>query len=188
MRLEIIIDGNRYHLTIPQDMLEESHSFFDKMDADMDKGWQIGREFVEKPDQTERCRIVADRILTAMENEDKTMALLMSAYIVTRMPDVAVLDIDISGEMATEIIKRQDAQPQTIALSPKEAMAQTEKDIARVYKVGKVYRFARFNHIKNEWIESEPFESEEAAKDARLQAMNVRYQELTGNPDKPELH
>ena len=184
MKLEVIIDGNKYHLNIPQDMMEEGHSFFDKMDADMKKGWQMGREFVEKPDQNERCRIVADRILTAMESEDKTMALLMSAYVVTRMPEVSALDIDTSGEMATEIIKQKDAQPQVTAMTTKEAMAQTEKDVARVYKVGKVYRFATFNHIKNEWIESEPFQSEDEAKDARLQAMNSRYEELTGKLDK----
>ena len=188
MKLEVIIDGNKYHLNIPQDMVDEGHSFFDKMDADMDKGWQIGREFVEKPDQNDRCRIVADRILTAMENEDKTMVLLMSAYVVTRMPEVSVLDIDTSGEMATEIISQKDAQPQTTAMSTKEAMAQTEKDVARVYKVGKVYRFSTFNHIKKEWVESESFQTEEAAKDARLQAMNTRYEELTGNQDKSGFH
>lgn len=188
MKLEVIIEGKRYYLNIPQDMIEEGSSFFDKMDADMDKGWQIGREFVEKPNQVDRCRIVADRILTAMENEDKTMALLMSAYVVTRMPEVSALDIDTSGEMATEIITQQDAQPQTTVMSPKEAMAQTEKDVARVYKVGKVYRFASFNHIKNDWVESAPFQTEDEAKDARLQAMNARYEELTGNQDKSQLH
>ena len=188
MKLEVIIDGNRYHLNIPQDMLDEGHSFFDKMDSDMDKGWQMGREFIERPDLNERCRIVADRILTAMENEDKTMALLMSAYIVTRAPDVTVLDIDTSGEMDTEIIKQQDTQPQATSLSPKEAMAQTEKDVARVYKVGKIYRFAVFNPIKKEWVESEPFQKEDEAKDARLQAMNTRYEELTGSQDKSKLH
>ncbi|MDH5189668.1 MAG: hypothetical protein OEW89_00280 [Gammaproteobacteria bacterium] len=188
MKLEVIIEGNRYHLNIPQDMLDEGHSFFDKMDADMDKGWQVGRVFIENPDINVRCRIVADRILTAMENEDKTMALLMSAYIVTRMPEVSALDIDVSGEMDTRIIRQQDDKPELTSLSPKEAMAQTEKDVARVYKVGKVYRFATFNHIKKEWIESPPFETEEEAKDARLQAMNVRYEELTGAQDKPKLH
>ena len=186
MKLEVIIDGNRYHLNIPQDMLDEGQAFFDKMDADMAKGWQMGREFVENPDQDERCRIVADRILTAMENEDRTMALLMSAYIVTRMPEAGILNIDTSGEMATEIIKQQASQ--SMSMTPKEAMAQTEKDVARVYKVGKVYRFAVFNHVKKEWIESAPFQKEDEAKDARLQAMNVRYEELTGSQDKSELH
>ena len=180
MKLEIIIEGHRYFLDVPQDMLDEGGDFFNKMDRDMDKGCQIGREFVENPDKQERIRLVANRILTAMENEDRTMALLMAAYVLTREPDIAAIDVDTSGEMESEIHLQNTARPAVSVMSPAEAMKQTEKDVSRVYKVGKVFRFSTYNHIKKEWIESEAFPSEDMAKDARLQALNVRYAELTG--------
>ena len=39
----------------------------------MDKGWQMSRFWVEKPDLYQRCQIVADRILGAFHTENQKM-------------------------------------------------------------------------------------------------------------------
>jgi len=105
MILDVIVNDQIHRLNVPPDMLEEGEAFFQKMDRDMDRGWQMSREFVEQPDRVNRCQIAANRLLTAMESGNETLALLMAGYILTRMPGVAKVDIDTNGEMLnTEII------------------------------------------------------------------------------------
>lgn len=183
MQLDVVIEGNKYRLVVPQDMMEEGESFFQKMDNDMDKGWMVGRQFVENLDILDRCRVAADKLLAALETENKTLSMLMAAYILTKLPDVIGVDIDTTGEVHnTEFTFGNGGQADEIkvSLTPKEIMAQVEKDVSRVYKVGKMYKFAVFNSFRKEWVESEPYSSEDVAKDARMQAMNKRYEELAG--------
>jgi len=99
MNLKVIIEDKAYQINIPDNMLEEAEDFFRKMDHDMDQGWQMSRVFIENPDRTERCQIAADKLLTAMEAENETLANLMAAYILKRMPDVKTVYIDAAGEM-----------------------------------------------------------------------------------------
>lgn len=75
------------------------------MDRDMDGGWQMSREYVEHLDTRQRCQVVADRLLTSLMNGRKNTALIMAAYILTRVPGVTGVDIDTSGEMQnTELV------------------------------------------------------------------------------------
>ncbi len=99
MRLNVVIAERNYPIEIADNFLAESKSFFSKMDADMDKGWQMGREWIEQPDVTCRCQIVANKLLTALEQENESMLLLMAGYILYKMPDVTEVDIDTQGEM-----------------------------------------------------------------------------------------
>jgi len=98
--LKIIIEGNIYSVEIPEDVMRDGTSFFDKMEKDMNKGWQMNREWVESPNLVQRCQIVSDRIADAINNENETLTYLLAGYIVTRMPDVKEIRIDTSGEMA----------------------------------------------------------------------------------------
>jgi len=105
MILEVVVEGVTHKIDVPGEMLTEGEDFFRQMDADMDKGYQMHREWVEKPGQEDRIRIVADRMLGAMESSKKTMAQLMAGYILTRMPGITGVDVDTGGEMQqTEII------------------------------------------------------------------------------------
>ncbi len=183
MHLDVVIEDNKYRLVIPQDMIDEGGSFFSKMDNDMDRGWMIGHQFVDVLDPQDRCRVAADKMLAALEAENKTLSTLMAAYILVKMPDVTSVDIDTTGEVHnTEFTFRNDIQATVSATpeTPKEIMAQVEKDVSRVYKVGKIYKYAVFNPVTKEWVESSPCLTEDEAKDARLQAMNKRYEELAG--------
>lgn len=105
MKLKITIENSTKVIDIPEDILKEGETFFQKMDRDMDKGWQMGPEFIEKPDQTNRCQIAADKMLVAIENQNKNLLDLMAGYILSRMPAVVEVRIDTHGEMLnTEIV------------------------------------------------------------------------------------
>jgi len=105
MILKLTIDDETYNIDVPETMLEEAKEFYAKMDADMDRGWQMSRFWVEKPDLYQRCQIVSDRALGAFHTENKKMLLLMSGYILSRVPHVEEVVVDTTGDITlTEIV------------------------------------------------------------------------------------
>ena len=85
-------------------LIESATGLFDKMDEDMNKGWTIGTEWVDAPDVTQRCQIVTDKIVTAIENEDDAMKTIMAAYILSRVPNIMTIHVDVNGDISdTEI-------------------------------------------------------------------------------------
>lgn len=98
MKLRITIEDRTRELEVPDHVISEAEGFFAKMDKDMDRGWQIGPDYVENPDLTQRCQIAADKILQAVDTENHDLLQLMAGYILARMPDVAAIDIDTSGD------------------------------------------------------------------------------------------
>lgn len=106
MILNVTINEQSCPIRIPDGMPEEAADMFARMDADMDRGWQMSRVWVDHPDSHQRCQIVADRLLTAMENQNQELATMMAAYIVARMPDVREVIIDTGGDMTQTQIER----------------------------------------------------------------------------------
>ena len=105
MKLNIIVDGRANDFEVPDDLLVEATDFFEKLDSDMDKGWQMSRDWVQNPNAEQRCQIVADKILTAIETDNEKLLMLMAAYILKTMPGVHGINIDITGDMnETDII------------------------------------------------------------------------------------
>lgn len=99
MILKVIIDEKTIPIEVPDYMLTEAEEFFNKIDKDMDSGWQMSREWVENPNNVQRCQIAADRILTSVHTDSEKMATLMAAYILKKLPNVASVDIDTEGDM-----------------------------------------------------------------------------------------
>ena len=99
MILKIIIDEKTIPIEVPDYMLTEAQEFFDKMDTDMDSGWQMSRTWVDQPDNLQRCQIAADRILTSVHTENEKMATLMAAYILKKLPNISSVDIDTEGDI-----------------------------------------------------------------------------------------
>ena len=99
IELNVILGENEYPLKIKEKVVTEAQSFFNQMDSDMDKGWQMSKSWVENPSQFQRCQIAADRLFTSIHLNKKETAIMMAAYIVNQMPEVKVIDIDISGNM-----------------------------------------------------------------------------------------
>ena len=99
IELNVILGENEYPLKIKEKIVTEAQSFFTQMDSDMDKGWQMSKSWVENPSQFQRCQIAADRLSTSIHLNKKETAIMMAAYIINQMPEVKVIDIDISGNM-----------------------------------------------------------------------------------------
>lgn len=105
MKLNIIVEGRSNAFEVPDQILLEASGFFDQMNADMDKGWQMSRDWVDYPNAEQRCQIAADKMLTAIETENEKLMMLMAAYILKTMPGVRGVNIDITGDMnETDII------------------------------------------------------------------------------------
>ena len=97
--MELEIDDKTYSVTVPNILLEKADDFFVKMDADMDNGWQMSRNWVPDPDQTQRCQIVADKLLTAITSENESYASLLCAYILKAKPETKRILINTNGEI-----------------------------------------------------------------------------------------
>ena len=99
MKLNVQINENSYQIDVPDEMLFRAESIYEKMDKDMDAGWQMSREWVEAPSTRQRCQVVADRLLTAIEGENEPTTMLMAGYIMTRMPGIETVQIATDGDM-----------------------------------------------------------------------------------------
>jgi len=103
MMLKAIIDDQLLELDVPEAFLDQADGFFGRMDRDMDQGRQMGREWVANPDREQRCRIAADKLLEALEQENHSLGRLMAGYILRRMPAVETVHIDTAGEIQNTI-------------------------------------------------------------------------------------
>ena len=189
MILKAIIDDREYSLNVPDAVMGKGEEFFANLDADMDEGWQMSREWVQSPNRVERCQIVADKLLTALEKEDERLGMLMAGYILTRMPEIDTVEIDIAGEIQnTQFIGREQeaaAAPATRTpplvekgLSKLEAMEQAGNDVTEVFKAGKTYRFSVFDKDAGTWRESPSIATEQEAERLRQEAFKERFEAL----------
>ena len=99
MRFKVIVGKQEYAVEVPEQLLQEAAEFHARLDRDMDRGWQMSRQFVERPDRVQRCQIVAERLLTGITQNNQATAMLMAGYIALRMPGAIGVDIDACGEM-----------------------------------------------------------------------------------------
>ena len=105
MILNIRIEDQNYPVEVPDQIVVEAGDYFGKLDQDMDQGWQMSRNWVDNPNLEQRCQIVADRILGAIEHENSKSLVMLSAYILSKMPTLKVLDISTNGEMQETIFE-----------------------------------------------------------------------------------
>lgn len=99
MRFKVVIGEQVYAVEVAEELLAHAAEFHERLDRDMDSGWQMSREFVTHPSPLQRCQIVADRLLTSLMNRNEATAMLMASYIARRMPGAIGVDIDATGEM-----------------------------------------------------------------------------------------
>ena len=186
MILNAIIDDQIYTLNVPDEMLAEAGDFFDRMDSDMDHGVQMSREWVENPSQEQRCQVAADKLLTALENENHKLGRLMAGYILVRQPNIDSVQIDTSGDMTATMFNYKSGAAPVSASSPgtgvtvdnPEAFSQAEKDVSQVFKGGKQWKFSIFDLSTNTWTDSPAFADQDAAEMARKAAIMQRYKLL----------
>ena len=110
MKLNIMVEGRVNAFEVPDDLVVGAKEFFDKLNEDMNKGWQMSRDWVENPNAEQRCQIVGDKILTAIEHDNEKLLMLLAAYILHTMPGVKTINIDVSGDMnETDLIMEQES-------------------------------------------------------------------------------
>ncbi len=192
MKLRVIIDEREHDIDVPAGLLAEAEEFFDKMDSDMDRGWRMGPEFIERPSQTQRCQIAADKLLGALSSNNRPLVMLMAGYILGRGSGVSAVRIDTSGDpLATELIfgpgpagsPGPDRTPPKPALNQPDAVARAERDVTQIYRVGQAYRFATRDPATGRWVESPLMTSAEEAQQLRLEALDARFEQLLGSAD-----
>lgn len=192
MILKVIIDEQCHEIDVPDALLAEAQDYFDQLDLDMGRGWRMGRDWVDQPDRLQRCQIVADRLLTALETENSKLATLMAGYILARLPGVEAVEPDIQGEIHNTCFEMRQTpaeapaaastRPGAVGPSKLEAMEQAGRDVTQVFKVGRGYRFSVFDHVEGAWRDSPLASTEQEASRLRQQAFKARYEELLGLP------
>jgi len=192
MQLSVTLADQLIELNVPDEFIEQASDFFEKMDSDMNAGWQINREWVDQPDQYLRGQIAADKLLTALENEDFNLGRLMAGYIASRFPHIEQIQLSEQGEIRDHTLMLGSEAPVTSqstmgfdqsavpgGKNKIEAMAQAGKEVSSVFKMGKQYKFSVFNHKTQAWDESGAFGSKETAEQARDLAFKQRFDALT---------
>ena len=183
MHLRITVDEQTRVLPVPDGLTQDAEEFFRKMDSDMDRGWQMSREFIEQPNRLQRCQIAAHKLLGALSTGNMALATLMAGYILARLPGVSGVDIDSTGEMQETEFLYDTPAPASDAASAKPpskiaALERAGKEVSKVYKTGHTYRYAVLDADTNQWIESSPFDTESEAEQQRLRAVKARFDAL----------
>jgi len=105
MILNVVVEDQAYPVTVSEEIIADAGDFFMMLAKDMDKGWQMSRDWVDHPNLEQRCQIIGDKMLTAMHKENTKMMVLLSAYVLARIPGVTAIRIDTNGEMLeTELV------------------------------------------------------------------------------------
>lgn len=199
MILKVIIDDQLFELNVPEELLAKAQDFFDRMDQDMDPGVQMSRDWVDSPDLMQRIQVVGNKLLTALENENHNLGRLMAGYILDRLPQVDTLELDTSGDISNTLINLKQVSPAVELEAPPQraqglsgdmegAYAQAEKEVSKVFKAGRQYRFSVYNADKGEWEQSPAIGDEQQAEAMRDFAFNKRFRELAGKGGSETLH
>ncbi len=181
--LNVTLNEKNYAVNVPDGMLAEAEDFFRKIDADMDRGWQMSRDFVEHPDRTQRAQIAAHRLMLAMSTGNEILTQLLAGYILKHLPGVSGVVVDTEGEMGnTEIVYGAGTAPMaaTGKLPRIEAMKQAGQEVTAVYQSGRSFRFAVLDRASGRWIEAPSTDDEKEAQERRMQAFKRRFEELSG--------
>ncbi len=105
MILNVVIGENTIPVTVPDELVEEAGDVFDRIDSDMDNGWQMGRDWVQNMNAEQRCQVVADKLLTALETENRKLGMMMAAYLLNRVPGIKGVRVATDGEIQeTELL------------------------------------------------------------------------------------
>jgi hypothetical protein len=109
MILKAIVEDQEYSLSVPDAVVAGCEAFCTQLDRDMDGGWQMSRDWVPAPTREQRCQIVADKLLSALEKENHKVGVLMAAYLLTRLPNLELVELDVQGEMQNHSFRLRDA-------------------------------------------------------------------------------
>lgn len=99
MQFNITIDQELFTLDIPEGVFVEAKTFITDMDAEFDRGLQLGRYWIDAPTDDQRCQVAANKIITALHQEDVRSFYLMAAYVLTKFPTLKMIIVDSNYEI-----------------------------------------------------------------------------------------
>jgi len=99
MNFNITIDQEPYTLEVSEGVMQEAQPFIADMDAELDRGVQLGRHWLDSPSDEQRCQIAANKIVTAIHQENLRMFYLMSAYILSKFPALKMVTVGSDFEI-----------------------------------------------------------------------------------------
>ena len=99
MKLYISIDQDGFELDVPEQLMVETQSNVAEMDQEFDRGQQMGRYWIEQPDDFQRCQVVANKLVDAFYLENKRNFYLMAAYILSKMPNAREVVVNTGSEI-----------------------------------------------------------------------------------------
>lgn len=99
MQFNITIDQSPFALEVADGIMQEAKEFIADMDAELDKGIQLGRHWLDTPSDEQKCQIAANKVVNAMHQENIRMVYLMAAYILTKMPDLKMVTVNSDYEI-----------------------------------------------------------------------------------------
>jgi len=100
MNFNITIDEESYTLEVNDGLMQELKNFHSDMDAEYDKGIQLGRYWIESPDLEQRCQLTADKVVSAIHQENIRLFYLNASYILTKFPNLKSVTVSSDFEIS----------------------------------------------------------------------------------------
>jgi len=112
MIFTLYIDENAIPVNVPDELVQGADEVFKKIDADMDKGWQMGRQWVDNPELEQRCQIAVEKMVTAYDTNNQKLAMMMAGYIMARAPLIRIAKVPTNGEIQDiELLMTENPMP-----------------------------------------------------------------------------
>jgi len=100
MNFNITIDEESYTLEVSDAIMKELQGTIQDMDAEFDKGARIGRYWVDVPTDEQRCQLAADKVESAMHQQNVRLFYQMAAYILTKLPTLKMVTMSSDFEVS----------------------------------------------------------------------------------------
>jgi len=100
MNFNITIDDESYTLEVTDELMQELKGAHDEMDAEYDRGLQLGRYWIETPDLEQRCQLTANKVVSAIHQENIRQFYIMAAYILSKFPDLKRVTVSSDFEIS----------------------------------------------------------------------------------------
>lgn len=100
MNFNITIDEESYTLEVKEELMQELSAKHKEMDAEYDRGMQLGRYWIESPTLEQRCQFTADKIVSAIHQENIRLFYIMASYILSKFPELKQVTVSSDFEIS----------------------------------------------------------------------------------------
>lgn len=91
MNFNINIDQEPFALEVSEGVIKEAQEFINDMDAEFNRGTQLGRHWLDNPSDEQRCQIAINKIVGAMHQENIRLVYLMASYVLSKFSNIKMI-------------------------------------------------------------------------------------------------